>query len=149
MAYVRDAQWYYATLVIKIEVEGDPRTVVHLNTVLISADDSEHAYERAIEVGRSHEYEDINPFGKRVVSSFVGVRELDLILDELEHGAEIFYSERVGLSPEAVSELVRPHDALALFSDTQRPSDRPNYSSVEIVDAARKLRRGQGGGAAN
>jgi hypothetical protein len=142
MGYIPDdARWFYATIVVKIVVEGDSRAVVHENTVLVEASDRETAHARAVELGANYEYEDVNPAGKRVVSSFVGLRELDVVHEALEHGAELFFTERVGLSAEQITALVRPKENLNAFAEPEI-AERPDYGSVEVVSDARGIKRG-------
>jgi len=53
MAYIpKDAEWYLATLVVEIVVEGDPRNVIQINQVLIHANNPEEAYEKALSRGK-------------------------------------------------------------------------------------------------
>jgi hypothetical protein len=51
----KSAKWYLAEIVEQITVEGDPRSVVHTNLVLVRADSPEEAYQRAIELGAAGE----------------------------------------------------------------------------------------------
>jgi Domain of unknown function (DUF4288) len=85
-----------AKIVEQITVEGDPRNVVHTNLVLIRADSPEEAYPKAVELGAAGEQSYENLDGTRVEFRFRGLRELSVIYDELEHGAELTYSEDVG-----------------------------------------------------
>ena len=90
--------WYYATVVVRIDVAGDERVVIHKNTFLVRALHDDDAYARAIELGREHERDDINPAGKAVRIRFLGLHALGRIYDELEHGAELFW-DRPRLEP--------------------------------------------------
>jgi hypothetical protein len=109
MAYVpNDAKWYLAWLVLEIIVEDDPRNIVHINLMLIRADSPGEAYEKAIELGKESEISYENPDGKSVVHVFRGIRDLNVIHDELEHGAELNYEENVGVSNEKIERMLRP-----------------------------------------
>ena len=45
MAFIpADAKWYLAEIVEQISVEGDPRSVIHTNLVLVRADSPDEAY---------------------------------------------------------------------------------------------------------
>lgn len=89
MGYIpADATWYLAEIVEQIAVEGYPRFTVHTNTVLIRADSPEDAYTRAVELGTSHQMAYENPDGKQVTFTFRGLRELVVIHEKLEDGAE-------------------------------------------------------------
>ena len=104
MAYIPvDAEWYLADLIVEIWVEDDPRMTVHINTVLIHASSPNDAYEKALALGKEQigaPY--LNPEGKRVESQFIGLKDLTVIHDKLQHGAELFFVERTDMQPEEV-----------------------------------------------
>ncbi|MBL0124173.1 MAG: DUF4288 domain-containing protein [Betaproteobacteria bacterium] len=135
MGYLpKDARWFIAELVIKIEVEGEPRNVVHVNSVLVNADSAEHAYERAIELGVAYESTDENEAGKAIQTSFVGLSDLYVMYDEPAHGAEIFYEERIGVEQEELKTLVRNKAVLTVFTPWEPPlADKPDYAIGRIV----------------
>jgi hypothetical protein len=139
MSYIPSgAKWYVAELVEETTVEGDVRNVVHKNLVLVSADSPNNAYERACELGRQSETAFDNPAGAKVAIRFRGIAYLNVVHDRLEHGAELLFSENIGMSEADVVKLVVPKDRLAVFRPTQS-SDGPDYSSQEIVDEAIKI----------
>jgi hypothetical protein len=77
-----------------VEVCGSvsPRNVVHTNMILVRADSPEEAYQKAVQLGTARQQSYENPAGKRVECRFRGLRDLNGIHDELEHGAELgFY----------------------------------------------------------
>jgi Domain of unknown function (DUF4288) len=69
----KDAEWYLADIVEQITVEGDPRSVVHTNMVLVSANSPEEAYEKALQLGKELEQVYDNIDGKRVECHFRGL----------------------------------------------------------------------------
>ncbi|HXE52826.1 MAG TPA: DUF4288 domain-containing protein [Tepidisphaeraceae bacterium] len=143
MAYIPpNAKWYLADLVEQIRVEGDSRIVVHVNTLLVRADSPEQAYEEAIRLGRENEQEYENGDNKLVRITFRGLRDLNVIHDELEHGAELAYSEDVVGSEQEVQSLVRNRSDLAIFAE-RHPSAAPNYVAKWIIE---KLREGDAEG---
>jgi hypothetical protein len=136
VAYIpSDAKWYVAELIQEITVEGDPRNVVHRNFVLIRADSPESAYNRALLLGQEGEVSYDNPAGKRVRIMFRGLSDLSVIYDELDHGAELLFEEKVGVSNEQIEKWVLPKEQLNVFRPSERP-DGPDYSSKEIMGAA-------------
>lgn len=139
-------RWFYATIIIKIVVEGDPRNVMHANTVLVEARDAEDAYVRALELGDEENRDDVNPLGKRVTFTFVGVSELDEIGPGLDHGTELFFTEKVGLSDDEIAKRVCSKEELHLFRAKPERVDKPDYGSIEVMDEVKKLLRGGGGG---
>jgi hypothetical protein len=130
----KDARWYLAGLVLEHTIEGDPRNVVHVNTHLIAADSPEEAYRKANDLGRRGEIAYANTDGKTVRSVFRGLRGLDVIHDDLEDGAELFYEERVGISEVDLARWVTPKEELAVFAPRQVRSDKPNTMSQEVAE---------------
>ena len=139
MAYIpNDAEWYLADLIVEIRVEKDPRCVVHINTILINANSPNDAYEKANMLGIEHASDPyLNSAGQRVSTRYVGLKDLAVIHDKLEHGAELFFVERTDLQAEDVSALVQPKDKLSVFSSAE-PSVGPDYSSGQIAEDYKK-----------
>jgi len=82
MGYIpKSAKWYLEDIVQQITVEGDPRSVVHTNLVLVRADSPEEAYQKAIELGAVGDQSYENPDGKRVTFRFRGLHDLNVIHD--------------------------------------------------------------------
>lgn len=118
MAWIpRNAKWYLADIVMEIKVEDYPGNTIYINLVLIRADSPEKAYERSIEVGKQTEDVYPNTDGKTVTMTFRGLRDLNVIHEELEHGSELVYDEKTGLTEEEVKALVRPKQSFAVFRD--------------------------------
>src|SRR5262249_26907387 len=108
MAYIPDtATWYIAEIVEEISVETDPRKVIHRNTVLMNATSPEEAYSRSIELGKATETSYENPAGNRVSVRFRGLRDLIVVHDRLEHGAELFFEEFIDVSEQQVQSWLR------------------------------------------
>ena len=139
MAYApRDAKWYIAEIVERLRVQGDPRAVVHVNLCLVEAAGPAIAYRKALALGKAAEITYLNPKGRKVSIEFLGLRDLNLVHDRLEHGAELLYRQYVGLTAAAARKLVTRRTKLSVFRAMQRPSG-PDYSSAEVVEAALKL----------
>lgn len=145
MAYIpEDAKWYLAWVVEEITVEGDLRNVVHINQFLIRADSPDEAHEKALEIGRESEMSYENTEGRRVVCSFRGLQDLQVIHDELEHGAELSYEEEVGVSAKKIKRKVRAKEELGVFLPTERP-DHPNYvANTKWGELKREIAKGKG-----
>jgi hypothetical protein len=111
-----------------------------VNFCLVEAADALTAYSRACALGRSHEMEYKNPAGKLVAIKFLGLRELNVVHDALEDGAELLYSEHIGLSDSESRALVRPRSRLAPFRP-RRPSPGPDYRDGEVLAEAERLVR--------
>jgi hypothetical protein len=136
MGYIPEsAKWYLAEIVLQITVEGDPRNVVHTNLVLVRADSPEEAYQKALELGAAGDQFYENPDGKRVTFRFRGLHDLNVIHDDLEHGAELIYSEDLDLDESAIREWVAPKEELGVFRPIT-PSTGPNYASRDVMEEA-------------
>jgi len=129
---IRSAVWYLAELVMKIVVADDPRNVVHQNLVLVRADAPEEAYEKALHFGKGSETSYENPEGKLVQITFEGLSDLDLILEELEDGAELTFHYKINVSEEQLRSIVQPKDRLRAFLPPKR-AEGPDYASREIL----------------
>ena len=127
-----NAKWYLADIVQEITVEGDPRNVVHTNCVLIHADSPEEAYEKALVLGKESEtsYENIDR--KSVTFRFRGLRDLNVIHDELKHGCELSYSEEIGMSEAEIEKWISSKEELGVFAPI-RPSRGPDYGDGAIT----------------
>jgi hypothetical protein len=132
------AKWYLAEIVVQITVEDDPRNVLQTNTVLVRADSPEEGHAKAMELGRSAELSYENPNGKLVKFHFLGLHDLNVIHDELEHGAEIAYSETIGLDESAIEKWITPKESLGVFAPIT-PSTGPNYSSRDVMEKVHRM----------
>lgn len=128
-----DAQWYLARLVELITVDGDLRNVVHTNLILVRASSPEEAYQKALELGASREIAYDNPQGQRVKIAFQGLRDLGVIHDPIEHGAELEYEEHLDMDEAAIEKWISPKEALSVFAPI-RPSVGPNYASRDVIE---------------
>jgi len=133
MGYIPEsAKWYLAEIVEQITVEGDPRNIVHTNLVLVRADSPE-AYQKAMELGAAGEQSYENPEGQCVTVRFRGLHDLNVIHDNLEHGAELIYSENLDFDESRIEKWVTQREELGIFRPIT-PSKGPDYSSRDIVE---------------
>ena len=147
MAYVpKDAEWFLAQLVEEFRVQGHRRNVVHINYVLIKAGTPSEAYRKAMQLGKPANSRWRNPKGELVTHRFLGLRDLDVIHDPLEHGCEIMFFERLGMTAANTRKLVRKRRELEAFQPIRPRDNRPDYSSKEIMDrVAQELKRRNAG----
>ncbi len=145
MAYIpKDAKWYLAWIVLESIIGGDSRNVVHTNLMLVRADSPDEAYSKAVELGRAAEMTYENPQGEPVVSVFRGLRELCVIYDELEDGAELTYEEEFGVSNDEIERNIKSKERFAVFSEEDIAA-KPDYMPKEIADELeRRFGKGQG-----
>jgi hypothetical protein len=102
-----DAGWYLAELVMQFDIEGDETPLVHINTKLVRADSPEEAYLKATGLGQGEEITYKNTDGNQVNVRFRGLRDLFVVTEALEDGAELIYEEKDGLSEAQIARLVR------------------------------------------
>lgn len=142
MGYIpTDARWYLAEIVMEITVQDDSRNVVHLNTTLVRSDSPDEAYNRARELGAQSETSYENSHGKTVTHRFRGLRSLDVICEDLQHGAELTFAERIAVPEDEIAKLITAKQKLAVFQPIT-PSQGPDYGSREVrEEAIRMLRR--------
>jgi hypothetical protein len=134
VAYIpADAKWYLADIVIDHQIDGDPRHVVHVELILIRADSPEQAYAEAERIGRESELEYENTEGRVVRVVYRGLKGLNVIHDELEHGAELAYAEHVCEGDDAVRGLVTEKSRLNVFRPRE-VSAGPNYMPGSVAD---------------
>ncbi len=139
MAHVpSDVEWFLAQLVMEIRVAGSKRNIVHVNCVLIHAGSPEAAFKRATMIGKRGNSSYINELGKRVTIRFRGLRDLDAIDEPLEDGCEVMFTERLGVTEKGIRQLIRPKRDLEAFLPVRERPGRPNFSSKEIMDQAKR-----------
>jgi Domain of unknown function (DUF4288) len=114
----KGTEWYIGELVEEFRAADQAENLVHVNTVLIKADSPEVAYEKALALGEVANRVFTNTDGVDVTVRFRGLRGLYPVYDRLEDGAELLYEEHEGMSDEAIATMVKPREALAVFSPT-------------------------------
>jgi hypothetical protein len=108
----KDMQWFLADIVEELKVGDAEDSTVWINTHLIKASSPEEAYEKALSHGKLCESTWINTEGEQVVSRFRGLRDLLLIYEKLEDGAEIMWEEQEDVSEKEIQEMIKPRALL-------------------------------------
>lgn len=127
--------WYLADLVIEFCIANEPRNVVHINTCLVQADTPHRAYERALALGTGDETSYENTDGNIVRVRFRGIHALFEIYEDLEDGAELIYSETIGMAEPDLQALLLSREELAIFQPRIPPSrTAPNYMPRSVVE---------------
>ena len=68
------------------------------------------------------------------------MRDLNVIHDELEDGAELMFEEKIGISEDEVQKMIYPKHKLNVFCPIEpRDSSAPNYCSQEIIEEVLKI----------
>jgi hypothetical protein len=134
MAYIpQNARWYLANVIIEHTIDGDARNVVHVNTHLIEADSPEHAYGKAMTQGRASEQVYTNTDGREVRLLFRGLEDLNVIHDPLEDGAELTYTEEVGVSENDFKARICLKEELGIFRNHGYKRELPNYMPESVM----------------
>ncbi|MFN2510552.1 MAG: DUF4288 domain-containing protein [Pyrinomonadaceae bacterium] len=101
--------------------------------MLVRADSPDEAYNKAIELGRRSEISYENPEGKSVAHVFRGIKDMNVIHDELEHGAELNYEEGIAVSNEEIERMLQLKEQLTVFRPDEE-SVNPNCMPKDIAD---------------
>ena len=134
MAYIpEDARWYIADLVLEHHVTGDTRNLVHVNIHLIEAGSPDEAYEKAMTLGKESELAYTNADGKEVRSVFRGLRDLNVIHDKLEDGAELAYEESVDVPEAELASSLSAKEDLGVFRKRQAKPELMQFASGDII----------------
>ena len=136
----KNIQWYLAELVMECNIEGDLRNVIHINTILVRADSPEEAFEQAEQLGRQGEDTYYNETNQQVVWKYRGLRGLNFIYEELEHGAELIFEEKINIPEDEVQEFLTHKSQLNVFcSHNLKDLSKPDYACQEIMDEVRRI----------
>ena len=140
------ARWYLADVVLEHRIDGDPRNLVHVNTHLVEAGGPDEAYEKALALGRGAEGEYANTEGRQVRVVFRGLRQLNVIHEPLEDGAELMYLEKAGVPEEELRKWIQPRGRLGVFAPIERKRGVPNTIPELFKGLVDELEPGEGSG---
>ncbi len=107
--------WFVATMIMKCRIENDPMNPVTCfeQIHLIKAENGYLAYEKALQLGKANEHSYKNNEGNTVHWEFVGLENLEELLDELlQDGSEIRSRLLLVDDPQR---LVRAKEGLTIF----------------------------------
>jgi hypothetical protein len=110
-------QWYLSHEIMYIEPEGSnemAERVVWENLILINASDPESAHKKALQHGADSEAE-IRIDGQPARLKFKGLKDLVIVYDDLEDGAEIEWRECI-LSESELDRLLKKKEDFQAFS---------------------------------
>ena len=141
MAYIpKDAEWYIAELINECRIESESDNVVHIDIVLINATSPEEAFQKANELGKENEISYLNPKNQEVTWFYRGLRDLNVVHDELEHGAELLFEEEIGMTEDEVEKIISDREQLNVFAKIKsREKNEPDYSCKEIIDKLNEI----------
>jgi hypothetical protein len=82
-------KWYVATLIVQCRVANEPPSTCDEQIRLIHAVDADHAYEKALWLGKQEEITYLNEYGETVCWEFIGLENLEELEGRLRDGVEI------------------------------------------------------------
>lgn len=132
MAFIpENAEWYVADIVIEIHAARQKDRRAWINTHLIHATSPEEALSKAEVLGKQQETSYLNVLGKKVLHTFRGVGDLQVVYDSLQDGTELTWCECTALTPDEVKGLIPSKADLAVFQPIEPDLD-PNYAPMEL-----------------
>lgn len=132
--------WYLADIVLSSQVEYENESLIHINSVLISAQTDDEAYEKALCKGHESEMEYKNSQGEKVVVTFLGLKDLSFINDEIEDGTELVYTEKKCAMGSQLEDLITPKVELHVFKKSLGSVNSLTYMPGDIWTKAEALR---------
>lgn len=92
--------WFWAWIVLVTyrlnRTKANPRCTIWKNLVLVSGLDEQAAYKNACRIGKNSESKQSDRLtmdGKPAKTKFLGIAEMGVIHDQLEHGCELYFRE--------------------------------------------------------
>ncbi len=118
-----EIEWLLAEMVQEFTFSNEDGPLVWINTILINAASLEDGYQKALQFGEQYNDTYLNSDKVQVVTRFRGLRNLFLIHEKLEHGAEVLYEERRELTEDQITQMLKAKEQLAVFreAETERP----------------------------
>ena len=136
MAYIpKNAVWYIADVIEEITVQGYKSCSIHINTVLIKASSPDDAFQKANEIGNTYNNTYKNIHQETVICAFRGLKNLNIISEELEHGAELAYVRLERIRRTSVASFISDKSDLAVFRDItpiSGPNMMPDWTDKEL-----------------
>ena len=111
----KDMEWFLAELIQEFNFANGDAPLVWVNTVLIRASSLDEAYEKSLALGANYNESYKNTDDEVVTVRFRGLRDLLLIYEKLEDGAEILYSEYDEITEAEIAEMVTPKEQLGAY----------------------------------
>jgi hypothetical protein len=131
--------WYTAKIVIEITAEGVEERRVWMNYHVLRASSPDEALAKAEQLGRQAESVGTNALGHKIRHSYRGLADLQVVLGELEDGAEVLWEEYTRLAQQDVEDLVLSKEELGAFDPdpTGNPDDDPRFLPWELRHQAK------------
>lgn len=115
---VNKKNWYLAELLEEYQAANDNTALLHVNWILVNADDAEEAYSKSLDFGKRLNQEYHNTEGILITVTFRGLRNLCEIYEEFADGSEIAYERFEDISRSEIERMIRSKEELAVFLPT-------------------------------
>lgn len=149
-----EMEWFLADAILVFTFANGDNPLTWINTHLIKATSPEEAYTKALAQGELSNNTYTNTDQIEVISTFRGLKNLLLIYEKLEDGAEIMWTEYDDLTEEQISALITPKEKLGAFvlhseeSPVTRLSEAQDndegLASTETLNSAAQAKRDAG-----
>ena len=111
----KNIEWFLAQLMQEFTFANGDGPLLWVNTILVQATSLEEAYSKAMERGEGYNEKYTNTDQVEVTCKFRGLRDLYLIYEKLEDGAELIWTEYDDLDEAQIAAMVTEKDSLAAF----------------------------------
>lgn len=125
--------WYVAELLVLSQIGGPDDLVLANNFVLVSALDAQCAIKEAHKIGEGYTFTYINTDNKKVEQSFLGLRNLHFVHDELANGAELLWERFVPTTEQEAKRFIREESEFSACRDESK-SPVANPADVSTPD---------------
>ena len=118
--------WYLALMLFSTEVKAAGALELEVSFTLIYAAGPEEAYNAAMKIGHEREVSFTNTDDQVVDVKYHGLKDLNVILDPLENGAEIAFEVIPDIESDEIAKQVSRKEDLGVFKPTifDRPGSR-------------------------
>lgn len=110
--------WYLALMLFSTEVKAAGSLEVEVSFTLIYATSPEEAYNAAMKIGNEREVSFTNTDDQVVDVRYHGLKDLNVILDPLESGAEIAFEVIPDVESDEIAKHVSKKEDLGVFKPT-------------------------------
>jgi hypothetical protein len=126
MSYIPEgSSWYLALMIFSTEIKETQSLELEVSFTLVFAANPEAAYDAAMKIGQERELSYTNTDNHIVDFKYHGLQDLNVILDPLEHGAELAFEVVPEIKPEDISKRVSRKEELGAFHPTRGGHDAP------------------------
>jgi tetratricopeptide (TPR) repeat protein len=130
----KNVEWFLAEHIQQFTFANGDDPLVWVNTRLVQATSLEEAYSKAMAQGEPYNHTFINTDQIEVTCTFRGLRDLYLIYEKLEDGAEIIWTEYDDLSESQIAAMITPKEKLAAFVTHGQEPEKSRVQGAEEPD---------------